>query len=747
MQPRYLALSILLVIGGCQTSPIGAPTVSETPGVALQSAAKEFDRSLHVKVIVDTFDIPHVLAAGAGGAYFAQGFLHAYYRLWQMEYRARLAEGTSGLLTVGSLTSDDQFAQKGELLAAALKIESEILKDPEMKSVALAYCDGVNARIRQLHEQTIPEQYRRRGLRPRPWSPLQIALSIVSSTWGQARPADELRLDTIKKSVSRSDFQQFFPLPGKKKVSDTTNQHEKKHQYNLALEQLRSSRDTGSNSFAVHRSRTAAGAPIVANDFHLDYVVPTLLLPMQLTADSLNVFGATSIGIPGVMSGTNSRLAWTVVNSMADTTDWFRLKFRNSTKQQYRWNGRWRRVDSRIRETTLSDGTVARVEIRMTEAGPLLPVGSNGEELALSWVGAFGKTTFLPFILLPKIAHTDACGDNALLANLSHVVLTCADNTSSIGEWWGGLIPNRARNRDPRTVNDAESSEQAWRGYSLAAKYIRRTNIIDYSVNANSAPDPIGNSSNFYLGWEFSPPFRRNRIIDLLQSSTKLQASDAIQIQSDIIDYRHGKLASLLPVAFEQDADNGSCEKTLALNLKNWDGAYRLDSLLAPLYQDLIGAIERRLVPSAIGAFGEQLGSVRLSLFQTLSDGLMVKNRDVIEAVRSSANEICRFGTKRQTWGKTNRAQFQTFGATNDNAPEEIEAPGATSTVFSQSRARGTVWRMVTQLDERPHIWFSSIGQLDRGTRRMIDTQWTQRWSQQEMVEVRFFAPPDFSSQ
>lgn len=744
MQPRYLVLAVLLFLGGCQTSPIGTPTIADTPETALQTAAKVFHKSHDVKVIIDAFDIPHVLAANPNEAYFAQGFLHAYFRLWQMEYRARLAEGTSGVLTVGTLTSDDLFAQKGDLLAAALKIESEILKDPEMRGVALAYCEGVNARIRQLNEQTTPDQYRRNGLQPRPWSPLQIALSIVSSTWGQARPANELRLDTIRKSLTRSTFQHFFPLPGKMKMSVAPDQKERTHRYSLALNRLQSGLDTGSNAFSVHGSRTATGTPIIANDFHLDYVVPTLILPMQLAANSLNVFGATSIGIPGVISGTNSRLAWTVVNSMADTTDWFRLKFRDSSKQEYRWNGRWRRVDSQIRKTTLIDGTVARVEVRMTEAGPLLPVGSNGEELALSWVGAFGKTTFLPFILLPKLVRTDACGDGALLASLSHVVLTCTDRTGSISDWWGGLIPNRSKSRDPRTITDAESSEQAWSGYSLIAKYLGNTKIIDYSVNANSAPDHIDNSSNFYLGWEFSPPFRRNRIIDLLQSSTKLEAPEAIRIQSDITDYRHGKLANLLPLAFEQDA--GHCEKMLALTLKNWDGQYGVNSSLASLYQDLIAGAERRLVPSSIGVFGEQLGSVRMSLFQTLRDGLKTKNREVIAAVRSSATELCRAETKRPPWGRTNRALFQIFGATDGSQFEEIEAPGATSTVFSQGRIRGTVWRIVTQLDGRQRIWFSSIGQLNNGTGRLIDTQWTQHWSKQEMVEVRFFEPSDFAS-
>lgn len=746
MRLRYLLLTLVLLATGCRTSPILEPTAVDTPEAALRNAANGFGKSSKIKVTIDTSGIPHILADTANGAYFAQGFLHAYFRLWQMEYRARLVEGTSGLLTSGTLTRDDQFAQKGDLLAAAIKIESEILKDPEMKGAALAYCEGVNARIRQLNARTMPDQYRKRGLQPRPWSPLHIALSIVSSAWGQARPANELHLDSIKNLISKDEFQRFFPLSGQLTTSETTTPHEKRREYSFFLNQLQSSLSTGSNAFSIHGSRTVTGKPIVANDFHLDYIVPTLLLPMQLVTDQFNAFGSTSIGIPGVISGTNRHIAWSVVNSMADTTDWFRLTFRDPSHQEYKWNGQWRRVDSRFRETALSDGTVTRIEIRMTEAGPLLPIGSNGEELALSWIGAVGKTTFLPFILFPKAERTETCGDSALLASLSHVVLTCADQSNSIGEWWGGLIPNRAKKRDPRTVVEVESSRQIWSGYSSAQTRLRRTNIRDFSVNANSAPDHVSDSLSFYIGWEFSPPFRRNRIVDLLRSHTKLHTSDAIQIQSDITDYRHSELGNLLPLAFEQSTDDGSCEKTLALDLKNWNARYEFGSVLASLYQDLVSAIERRLVPSAIGAFGEQLGSVRMTLFQTLRDGLKTKNREVIAAVRSSAAELCRVGTKRQPWGTTNPAQFHTFGATDGSPYEEIEAPGATSTVFSQGRIRGTVWRMVTQLDKRPRIWFSSIGQLNSETGGLVDTQWTQRWSKQEMVEVRFFEPSDFSS-
>lgn len=747
MRLQNLALTAFLFTSGCQTSPVDTPKPTKAPGIALQIALRGLDHPPNIKVVVDTFDIPHVLADTNRGAYFAQGFLHAYFRMWQMEFRARMAEGTSGLLTVGSLTNDDQFAQKAELLAAALKIESEILKDPEMNIAATAYCEGVNARIRQLDAQTTPEQYRQRGLQPRPWTPLQIALSIVSSTWGQARPADELRLDAIKKSVSEQDFQQFFPLHGNSKITSAIRSNKEHRQYTLALDRLQSSLDTGSNAFSIHGSRTATGKPIVANDFHLDYIVPTLLLPMQLVADRFNVFGATSIGIPGVMSGTNRHLAWTVVNSMADTTDWFRLKFRNRSKQEYRWNGKWRRVVSRIRETTLNDGKIARVEIRTTEAGPLLPVDSNGDELALSWIGASGKTTFLPFVRLPQMERADACGNDALLASLSHVVLTCADRTNSIGEWWGGMIPRREKNHDPRIVTDAESSQQVWRTYTLAGRKVHKTNVTDYSVNANSAPDRVGNSLSLYLGWEFSPPFRRNRIVDLLKSKAMLRASEVIHIQSDIIDYRHRELVNLLPLAFKQNSDNGSCEKGLALNLKNWDGTYNVDSLRAPLFQSFIAAVEHRLVPSTIGVFGEQLGSVRLALFEILRSGLITEKREVIEAVRLSATETCQFGTKRQAWGKINPVQLRTFGAADTAKSEELEAPGATSTVFSQGRVRGTVWRMVTQLDERPSIWFSSIGQLESGVGQVANSQWTQRWSKQEMTEIRFFEPSDFSLQ
>lgn len=54
---------------------------------------------------------------------------------------------------------------------------------------------------------------------------------------------------------------------------------------------------------------------------------------------------------------------------------------------------------------------------------------------------------------------------------------------------------------------------------------------------------------------------------------------------------------------------------------------------------------------------------------------------------------------------------------------------------------------MVTQLDERPSIWFSSIGQLESGVGQVANSQWTQRWSKQEMTEIRFFEPSDFSLQ
>src|SRR5207245_729118 len=77
----------------------------------------------------------------------------------------------------------------------------------------------------------------------------------------------------------------------------------------------------GSNNWVVSGAHTATGKPLLANDTHLDLMMPSIWYEVHLTAPDWNVKGLTLPGAPMVIIGHNERIAWGFTNNGADVQD------------------------------------------------------------------------------------------------------------------------------------------------------------------------------------------------------------------------------------------------------------------------------------------------------------------------------------------------------------------------------------------------------------------------------------------
>ncbi len=181
-----VALNTRLTIGGNEAPAFGS-FFSPQHGFwqNAENANKDFTTDLRfpdlkgkVNVYLDDRLVPHIFADEENDAYFVQGFLHAKFRLWQMELQTFAAAGrASEILGEKGLNHDREFRRLGMVYAAEIA-EKEADKDPVIKAECDAYTAGVNAYISSLTESSLPLEYKLIGYKPERWSNLKTSLFL-----------------------------------------------------------------------------------------------------------------------------------------------------------------------------------------------------------------------------------------------------------------------------------------------------------------------------------------------------------------------------------------------------------------------------------------------------------------------------------------------------------------------------------------------------------------------------------------
>ena len=126
----------------------------------------------NVDVYLDDRLVPHIYADHDEEAYFVQGYLHAKFRLWQMDFQTRLASGRlSEIAGADKLPIDRFFRRLGMVYGAEQTEESINATNPAMKATLDAYTAGVNAYMKQLAPEEIPFEFKLMNYAPELWTP------------------------------------------------------------------------------------------------------------------------------------------------------------------------------------------------------------------------------------------------------------------------------------------------------------------------------------------------------------------------------------------------------------------------------------------------------------------------------------------------------------------------------------------------------------------------------------------------
>ena len=571
-----------------------------------------------VTVRYDDRRVPHVFAQNDHDLYFAQGYLTARDRLWQMEFQTHVAAGRLAEIVGPARLETDRFFRRMGLPFGAAHSLRAAMADPTTRVVLEAYSAGVNAYIGQLTPATLPFEYKLLDYQPEPWQPLKCALMLKLMVWDLSGRSDDLRMSNVLGKYGAAVTKDLFPdYPAREDpiVPVGTPLDFRPLPVPAAPESFAAAyaahplrtepeAELGSNNFAVSGARSASGYPLLANDPHLQLNLPSIWYQIQLHAPGVNVYGVTIPGTPTVIIGFNENTAWGTTNVAADVLDFYQLKFRDATRRAYWHDGRWkpvRRVVERIRVRGQPD----RLDtVLYTHHGPVVYDRPEKPFLAetpiahaMRWTAHDAANEFLAFYRLDRARNY--ADYTAALASYGAPAqnFVFADNAKDIAIWPNGRFPLKWRDQG-KFILDGTDPAYDWQGWIPQAHNPHVKNpargFVSSANQFSTGPD-----YPYYLNWTYGNSYERgHRINQRLAAMTQVTPDSLRRLQNDVLDLNAQlMLPRLLALAGEPAAGGAltAAEAQVLAELRRWPYQYTADAIGPSVFNLWYGNLVKRL--------------------------------------------------------------------------------------------------------------------------------------------------------
>lgn len=579
MRKRLLALTALATVAGGLSAAYDQLFRRPRPQVRGTIQVSGLDEP--VEILRDRWGIPHIFAHTDRDLFFAQGFVHAQDRLWQMEYWRRTAAGRLAEILGPEALPVDRWMRVLRLYQSAE--EAWPHHDDEARSAAVAYAEGVNACLEQM-EGRWPPEFRLLRFEPQRWTPVDsIAILRVMAFVFSADFQAELLREGLIELLGEERFWELWPAyPAYNPIIARPG-----------LEWLGSPFATaGSNAWAVGTSRSATGSPLLANDPHMLLTSPPAWYEVHLHSPGYHVIGASLAGVPGVVIGHNARIAWGVTNSLADCQDLYVETRHPEHPHLFRRGDEW--VPARVYEERIFVRGASRPEplqVTVTHHGPLISdlLPNESRDLALRWSLYEPDNAIGAILRLNRAANWEDFRAAATDFSAAPLNFCYADVDGHIGWTLSGRIP--VRTFKSITPVDGASGEFEWQGY-LAADQLPC--VFDppagYVVHANNKP--VEDDFPYWLGLDFFPGFRARRIAEAIEERINHDLDTFAAIQSDTRSIPEHVMARHLAALPDVRADL----RALRAQLEAWDGNMVADSVEATVAFFTLLRLRHRLV-------------------------------------------------------------------------------------------------------------------------------------------------------
>jgi len=574
-----------------------------------------------VEVITDRYGVPHIYAQNEDDLFFAQGYIHAQERLWQMELNRRIGSGQLAEIFGELGIETDRFARRLGMHRAAAQAVEHL---PEhSKRILDVYAQGVNAYIEH-NWNKLPIEFTLLRFKPKLW---QVKDSIQWSKMMGWNLGGNWETEIIRaRIVAKLGSERAVKLeagydPGHPLIIPPGVEYQG---INLGMleqyEQIKRLSGFGmlgaSNNWVVDGTMTITGSPILCNDPHLGQLVPSIWYECHLVAGDIDVIGVSFPGSPGIVIGHNRHIAWGFTNAISDVEDLYIEKFNPQNPRQYEYMGKWEDaqvVREEIKVKGLRDPLIE--EVRITRHGPILTsiprplqrdlASNNGRTgtgaepaelpLALRWTGLEKHAIASSIQKMNLATNREEFLDALREWDQPPQNVVYADTSGNIGYVMAGAIPVRARGQ-ALLPSPGWTGEYEWTGYIPFDELPQTLNPQQhFIVTANNRV--VDDAYPYYITNEWLNGYRAQRIRDLLTSKGKLAPSDMANIQADQYSL---PAVEIVPHILKLHSDS-ALERAVLDVLRTWNYILAPDSAGAAIYTTFLFKLERIVFNAMLG--------------------------------------------------------------------------------------------------------------------------------------------------
>jgi len=610
-----------------------------------------------VEILYDSMGVPHIFAGSVEDLHFAQGYVHATHRLWQMEMFRRVSQGRLSEMFGETTLEADRFLRTIGLNRAA-EAGLPAVGSP-MYRLMERYSLGVNAAI-QGWSGPLPPEFVLLRLQPEPWSPVLSQGLEKIMAWDLSDYNVGLNLAAAREILGDADLAPLMPVYPDWGVTIVDGwpqveaaEAERAGSARAALppppspgllaqarvpERAAALLELGSvvrasNSWVVGGQRSRSGKPVLANDMHLALNAPNIWFLIGLHAPGYDVVGMSLPGAPGVVVGHSNAVAWGFTNAMLDDSDFFLERVDPDQPDRYLTPDGWEPFETREEIIRVKGSEPRSLTVRSTRHGPVItPVEDRAGDqvLAFQWLAHRPAGTFQALLEMNQAKTvTEFVAAMEGFDNPSQNVVF-ADTAGEWGYWMGGRVPVRASVRPPHLPVPGWTGEHDWVGW---VPFRDKPHILapekGYIATGNNAQGRGEDARRVTDGGWFAP-YRAQRISQLIEATDLHDAQSLLAIQ---MDPGSAFVERFLPHALDafRSADRGD----LADRLMAWDGLADLDSREATLFHTWWAGLRTSLMDHH---YGGERGYFPSAVLERALEGAMVVPAELpVEAARAAA--------------------------------------------------------------------------------------------------------------
>jgi penicillin G amidase len=606
---NLLLVGILFLTAACTTRSSEPQNFEELAQHSLAEIEGTFNVSgldAEVQVMRDEWGVPHIYAENQRDLFFAQGYVQAQDRLWQMDMWRRVNEGRLAEILGPEAFEHDKLAR---LIQFRGPWEEEWTSyHPDGKMIFEAFADGVNAYIDQIGDN-LPVEYKLTGLKPLRWTPeastgrvatalplgaarseLRRAQRIAESgldevnrreapqydNWIDLKMPEGLDVSIISDEVVQSlgHFRGGFPKP------PVLPKYQQWEEAVASLNMGARENSPGSNNWVASGELTESGHVLLANDPHRGVTNPSLRYLIHLNAPDYSVIGSTEPAIPGVAIGHNGRVAWGLTIVGTDQADVFLEQLNPDNLNEARWKGEWYPLETVVDTIEVQGEEPKIIEHKFSRHGPVFYVDSTNH-VAYSVQSTANEPGTGGYMGALRLAETDNCYE--FMEQLAWYKapsenMICGDAEGNISWLAAALTPKRSEGWYGR-IPVPGTGEFEWEGFRSHTELPQEINpergwlgTANNDVQPEGYYPPIMFRSNSSSRWD--------RLQQMFDGATNLTVEDYEQMIHDVYYPWFENQRTLFEGWTSDDPDVERARKELI----EWDAQYHKNSRAAVIH-------------------------------------------------------------------------------------------------------------------------------------------------------------------